>query len=80
MPIPSLDDLMTMEIGSWSNDVMPLGKYSGVITNIEVRSGAKGPYLNIEVTCHDDDYTGRKVWRNSSFSEKALGAPAGIIG
>lgn len=78
MPIPSLDDLMSMQISGFSNELMPLGRYSGVITNIEVRSGKKGAYLNIEWTCHDEDYRGRKVWRNSSFSEKAIGMPGGI--
>jgi hypothetical protein len=69
---------MTMEVSGWSGELMPLGRYSGVITNIEVRNGKKGPYLNIEWTSHDEDFSGRKVWRNSSFSEKAIGMPAGI--
>jgi hypothetical protein len=76
--LPTLDELMAMDVAEWSGELVPFGLYNGVITNVEVRDGQKGPYLNLEVTLHDDEYAGRKVWRNSSFSEKALAAPAGI--
>ncbi len=68
---------MTTEIAAGYGAPVPLGWYDGVITDIEVRQGPKGAYLNIEVTIHDEEYAGRKVWRNSSFSEKALFMPGG---
>lgn len=78
MALPSLDDLMSADISGWSGELIPEGDYNAVITNVEVRSGGKGPYLNIEATIHDEEYRGRKVWRNSSFSEKALYMPGGV--
>lgn len=78
MSLPSLDDLMNMEVSAGYGDVVPLGFYDAVITGCEVRSGKKGPYLALETTIHDEEWRGRKVWRNSSFSEKAIGMPGGI--
>lgn len=79
MNIPSLDDLLNLEVSdSFDKTPVPEGTYNAVITGCEVRKGAKGPYLSIEVTIHDEDFKGRKVWRNSSFSEKAVGMPGGI--
>lgn len=81
MPIPTIDELMGMEIGSY--ELVPTGLYLGVITNVEVREGKKGPYLNIEVTVHQDtdgntEFQGQRAWRVASFSEKALAMPGGV--
>lgn len=77
MSLPSLEDLLGAEV-STGYDLLPIGGYSGVITGCEVRKGAKGPYLNVEVTVHDEGYRGRKVWRIASFSEAALNMPGGV--
>lgn len=84
MSIPTLDQLMTTsisELAEW--DLLDVGPYFGVITNTEARKGPKGPYVNIEVTLHqnaagDETMKGRRVWRNVSFSDKAIGMPGGL--
>lgn len=76
MSLPSLEELLNADISEY--ELLPVGTYSGVITNCEVRKGPKGPYLSIEVTVHDEGYRGRKVWRNASFSEKAINMPGGV--
>lgn len=66
--------------------LLDVGDYFGVITDVESRPGKKAPYLNVEVTIHqkaddesgDETGRGRKVWRNVSFSEKAIGMPGGV--
>lgn len=79
MAIPTLEQLMNATISQSNFDTpIPVGTYNGVITDATVRQGAKGPYINVEVTVHDDEYVGRKVWRIASFSEKALYMPGGI--
>lgn len=79
MAIPTLNDLMGTEVSDSINyDPLPNGNYNGVITKVEVRNGAKAVYLNVEVTIHDEEYKGRKIWGISSFSEKALAMPGGI--
>lgn len=79
MSIPTLEELMKAEVSSGGFEPLPVGWYDGVITKVEVRAGAKGPYLNIEVRVHDDgEHNGRPVWGMSSFSDKALTMPGGI--
>lgn len=83
MPIPSLDELMEMEVSASFDEPVPEGWYNAVITKGEVRKGKKGPYISIETTVHtdedgDDEFRGRKVWRNASFSDNALKMPGGI--
>ena len=80
MSIPTLNDLFNAAVSeTFSNEPVPVGFYDAVITKVEVRQGAKGPYLSIENTIHaPEEYKSRKVWRNSSFSEKALYMPGGI--
>lgn len=79
MPIPTLADILKMEVSeTFDNTPVPEGFYDAVITKAEVRQGPKGPYISTEVTIHDEDYKGRKVWRIVSFSEKALGMPGGV--
>jgi len=79
MPLPTFQDLMGAEISTGFGPPVPIGAYNAVITGAEVRGGKKGPYIAFESTIHDDgEYRGRKVWRNSSFSEKALAMPGGI--
>jgi len=77
MSLPTLEELLGGEV-STGYDLLPVGEYNGVITGCEVRKGAKGPYLNLEVTVHDEGVRGRKVWRIASFSEKALNMPGGV--
>lgn len=78
MSLPTIDELMTMEVSETFAPI-PVGFYNGVITGAEVATGAKGPYIKVEVTIHDEEYRGRKVWRNAvSFSEKAIGMPGGV--
>ena len=80
MPLPTIDELMNTEVGAGFGEAVPAGYYSGVITGAEVHPGGKGPYIKLEVTIHDEDYKGRKVWKNAiSFSEKALGMPGGVV-
>lgn len=69
-------DLLGADVGSTDFDLLPEGKYSGVITGTEVKKGPKGPYIKVEVTIHDEGLRGRKVWRNAaSFSDAALNIP-----
>ena len=83
MPIPSIDELMDMEVSASFDEPVPEGWYNAVITKGEVRKGGKGPYISVETTVHtdeegEDEFRGRKVWRNASFSDKALKMPGGI--
>jgi hypothetical protein len=73
-----LNDLLGAEVSSSSFDLIEEGTYNGVITGAEVRPGQKAPYINLEVTIHDEGLRGRKVWRTCSFSEKALNMPGGV--
>jgi len=77
--IPSLEELMNKEVSASGFEPLPVGWYDGVITKVEVRAGAKGAYLSIEVTVHGDEHNGRKVWGMSSFSDKALTMPGGVV-
>lgn len=81
MSLPTLDELMNMEVSKdFEYSPLPIGFYNGVITNAEVNSGKKAPYIKIEVTIHDEEYRGQKVWKNAvSFSEKALTMPGGVV-
>lgn len=87
MNIPTLDQLLSMEVTDNFGTLVPVGNYLGVLTGGEVRPGKKAPYINIEATIHqsdDDDsdnpaeFKGRKVWRVCSFSDNAVGMPGGI--
>ena len=82
MPLPTFQELMDAEVSTGGGPPVPEGFYNAVITGAEVRGGLKGPYIAFETTIHgdgdDDEYRGRKVWRNSSFSEKARHMPGGI--
>ena len=78
MSIPSIEDLLNAEVAEFSNDIVPEGEYDAVITDVEVRKGAKGPYLGIKATIFNGEQARRPVWRNSSFSEKAVNMPGGI--
>lgn len=83
MTLPSLADLLGAEV-STGFEPIPRGIYNGVITEVEVRKGGKGPYLNITFTVHseaesgDTGQRGRKAWRISSFSPRALNMPGGV--
>lgn len=76
----TIEDLMNMEVSeSFDDTPVPVGNYDVVLTSVTVGNGPKGPYLKVEATIHDEEFRGRKVWRNAvSFSEKALGMPGGI--
>lgn len=87
MSIPTIDDLMSATVSELTEyTLLEAGDYYGVITDVESRPGKKAPYLNVEVTIHqaatdeDGEQTGhgRKVWRNVSFSEKAITMPGGV--
>ena len=79
MSIPSLDALLTMEVmEGFTNTPVPEGDYNAVITGVKVAQGAKGPYLAVETTIFDGPEARRKVWRNVSFSEKAVNMPGGL--
>lgn len=86
MSIPTIEDLLhTTVSGAGDYSLLEPGDYYGVITNAESRPGKKAPYINVEVTIYqaatdtDGEETGRgrKIWRNVSFSEKAIGMPGG---
>lgn len=81
MSLPTLTELMGMEVSADFDDApLPIGFYNGVITGAEVNPGKKAPYIKVEVTIHDEDYRGRKAWKNAvSFSEKALTMPGGVV-
>jgi len=82
--IPTLDELMSTSISDLLQySLLEMGDYHAVITNVDARDGAKAPYLNVELTIHEradgnEEGRGRKIWRNVSFSEKAIGMPAGV--
>lgn len=79
MGIPSIEELMTMDVAeAFGSEPVPIGDYNAVITGAEVRPGKKAPYISVETTIFDGDYERRKVWRNVSFSDKALGMPGGL--
>lgn len=78
MSIPSIEELMSATVSNSGFEPLPVGWYNGVITKVEVRAGAKGPYLSIEVTVHGEESNGRKVWGMASFSDKALTMPGGV--
>ena len=56
---------------SATSDVLPQGIYTASVTAVEVRQGAKGPYLNFEFSILDDPFAGRKVWDIASFAPTA---------
>ena len=78
MSIPTVEELMAGTVSSSGFDPLPVGWYNGVITKVEVRSGAKGPYLSIEAVVHGEEFNGRHVWGMTSFSEKAHFMPGGL--
>ena len=84
MSIPTIEQLMSASISDITQySLLETGPYLGVITGAEKRDGSKAPYINLEVTVHqskdgDETVKGRRVWRNVSFSEKALHYSAGV--
>lgn len=77
--IPSIEDLLGTEVSdAFTDEPVPKGPHDAILTEIEVRSGAKGPYLNVTATLFGGDHDRRKVWGISSFSEKALTMPGGV--
>ena len=78
MNIPTIEELMGMDIQEIDKTPVPIGDYNVVITKAEVSSGPKGPYIKVETTVFEGDQEQRKVWRNAvSFSKKAIGMPGG---
>lgn len=51
---------------------LPRGRYAVEVTDCEIREGTEYPYLMVEQTVIEGDYTDRKLWDNMSFSPKAL--------
>lgn len=79
MSIPTIEELMGMDVIEFDKIPVPIDDYNVVITKAEVKPGAKGPYIAIETTIFEGEYRGRKVWRGAcSFSEKAMGMPGGV--
>jgi hypothetical protein len=58
--------------GVQGNDPVPIGAYVVAITKITPGQGEKGQYLGWEFTIQEGEFSGRKLWCNTSFSEKAL--------
>jgi hypothetical protein len=51
---------------------LPEGAYHAKLRDVDTtRSGAKGPYWSWEFEIVDEEYKGRRVWNNTSLSEKA---------
>ncbi len=76
--IPTLEELMAAEVSTGGFEPLAIGWYNGVITKTEVRPGQKAVYISVEVSVHDEEYKGRKVWGITSFSDKALTMPGGV--
>jgi hypothetical protein len=69
-----MEELLGTKVSKF--DLVPIGRYSGVIVAAEVLKGPKGPYIKVEVKIHDEGFRGRSVWRGAaSFSEKAKTMP-----
>lgn len=51
---------------------LPVGTYTGKLVNVDTsKSGDAGPYWSWEFDITDDGFEGRKLWVNTSLSEKA---------
>lgn len=48
------------------------GFYPVVVSQVEIREGEKGPYLNWELDVTHDDFKGRRLWMVTSLAPKAL--------
>ncbi len=76
MPVPLPDDFSNVKEGF---DPLPAGKYLVECTDAEQKTSGPDsknpgtPYIAFEFTTQDEEYQGRKVWMNASFSPKALG-------
>lgn len=62
------------EVEGQSFEVIPKGTYNGVIEELEYKlSNSSGkPMWAVVITITEGEFTGRKVFHNLSFSEKAL--------
>lgn len=82
MPIPVAGGLGDVQSGFTP---LPAGTYDvEVLDASEETAGpdAKNPgtpYLKLEFQVTDEEYSGRKVWLNASFSEKARGILKGTL-
>jgi len=52
---------------SGSFEVLPVGKYSAVIDDIEKKVGPKSEYLSVVFRITEPGYESRKVWYNAVF-------------
>lgn len=61
---------------------IPPGNYTVQVSKVpEVKTGKKAPYVSWEfeiVESDNPDLNGRKIFHNTSLSDKALGMPTGI--
>jgi hypothetical protein len=58
--------------GSSSFDPIPDGTYVVKLLGVDgSREGPSGPYWSWEFEVRDEEYLGRKLWTNTSLSEKA---------
>ena len=51
---------------------LPAGTYVSRLDSVEVKEGKAAPYWSWAFTVTDEECTGRKLWVNTSLSEKAL--------
>lgn len=76
MPIPVPEGFSDAQEGF---EPLPSGKYLVEVTGAEEKlSGPDAktpgmPYIAFEFTIQDEEYDGRRVWMNCSFSPKAMG-------
>lgn len=56
---------------SSSFEALPADKYRSRLIDVEQREGQKGPYWSWEYDVVDGPFAGRKLWNNTSLSEKA---------
>src|SRR5690606_16853317 len=50
---------------------MPAGRYIFKLVDVESKDGQRAPYWSWQYECNEEPYVGRKVWDNTSLSEKA---------
>lgn len=54
------------------DDIIPEGEYEAEIAKVVLKEGNKAPYLMWEFDITDFDHSGRKLWMNTSLSDRAL--------
>lgn len=52
--------------------LLPVGAYPITVTNVEVREGPSGKYLNWEFQISDGEFQNQKLWMVTSLTPKSL--------